>query len=117
MGIGGVLSGFFGGLSGHQGALRSAFLVRYYLPKEVFIATGVAIACMVDITRLVIYTSRFTKGLEANTTGILIVAVMSAFAGAMVGIKLLKKESMESIKEIVAVLLVMMAIALGAGLI
>ncbi len=32
--IGGILSGFFGGLSGHQGALRSAFLVRSGLGKE-----------------------------------------------------------------------------------
>jgi len=28
MSLGGVLSGFFGGLAGMQGALRSAFLAR-----------------------------------------------------------------------------------------
>ena len=33
--IGGAISGFFGGLSGHQGALRTAFLVKYQLKKEV----------------------------------------------------------------------------------
>ena len=32
--VGGLLSGFFGGLSGTQGALRSAFLVRAGLSKE-----------------------------------------------------------------------------------
>ena len=32
--LGGVLSGFFGGFSGHQGALRSAFLIRAGLSKE-----------------------------------------------------------------------------------
>ena len=37
--LGGALSGFFGGLSGMQGALRSAFLVRASLSKEAFIAT------------------------------------------------------------------------------
>ena len=26
--VGGTISGFFGGLSGHQGALRSAFLIK-----------------------------------------------------------------------------------------
>ena len=31
--LGGFLSGFFGGLSGHQGALRSAFLIRSGLTK------------------------------------------------------------------------------------
>jgi acyl-CoA reductase-like NAD-dependent aldehyde dehydrogenase len=39
--VGGLLSGFFGGLSGHQGALRSVFLLRAGLTKESFIATGV----------------------------------------------------------------------------
>ena len=34
--FGGVISGFFGGLSGHQGALRSAFLIKCGLSKESF---------------------------------------------------------------------------------
>ena len=33
-------SGFFGGLSGMQGALRSAFLARAGLSKEAFVASG-----------------------------------------------------------------------------
>ena len=37
---GGVLSGFFGGLSGHQGALRSAFLVKMSLSAEQFVGTN-----------------------------------------------------------------------------
>ncbi|MDH4071080.1 MAG: sulfite exporter TauE/SafE family protein, partial [Ignavibacteria bacterium] len=53
--VGGMLSGFFGGLSGHQGALRSAFLVRTGLTREQFIGTGVVIACLVDLTRLTTY--------------------------------------------------------------
>lgn len=32
--LGGILSGFFGGLSGHQGALRTAFLIRAGLEKK-----------------------------------------------------------------------------------
>ena len=50
--VGGFLSGFFGGLSGNQGALRSAFLVRHALGKSVFVATTVVISSLVDITRL-----------------------------------------------------------------
>jgi uncharacterized protein len=46
--IGGMLSGFFGGLSGHQGALRSMFLIKSGLTKESFIATGVVISFLVD---------------------------------------------------------------------
>src|ERR1051325_2546008 len=56
-----LISGFFGGLSGNQGALRSAFLIRTGLSKESFIATGIMIACLVDFTRLSVYFSRFLK--------------------------------------------------------
>ena len=57
--LGGVLSGFFGGLSGHQGALRSVFLLKAGLTKESFIATGVVISLLVDIPRIVIYGAQF----------------------------------------------------------
>lgn len=50
----GALSGFFGGLSGHQGALRTAFLIRAGLPKEVFVGTMVVSAVVVDLSRLLI---------------------------------------------------------------
>src|SRR5688572_25931055 len=48
--VGGILSGFFGGLSGVQGALRSAFLIRAGLSKEAFIATAVVVSTFVDLT-------------------------------------------------------------------
>jgi uncharacterized membrane protein YfcA len=38
--LGGLVSGFFGGLSGHQGAFRSMFLVKAGLDKEAFVATA-----------------------------------------------------------------------------
>ncbi|MDO4796365.1 MAG: TSUP family transporter, partial [Brachymonas sp.] len=50
--LGGLLSGFFGGLSGNQGALRSAFLLKAGLSKEAFVATGVVSAVVVDAVRL-----------------------------------------------------------------
>src|SRR5690606_27101865 len=53
--LGGVLSGFFGGLSGHQGALRSAFLLHSRLDPPAFIATNAAIASLVDLARLAVY--------------------------------------------------------------
>jgi uncharacterized protein len=50
-----VLSGFFGGLSGNRGALRSAFLLKLGLKKEVFIGTGVVAAVVVDMAHLLVY--------------------------------------------------------------
>jgi uncharacterized membrane protein YfcA len=53
--VGGVLSGFFGGLSGNQGALRSAFLIKIGLPKRAFVATGGVIAVIIDASRIGVY--------------------------------------------------------------
>jgi uncharacterized membrane protein YfcA len=60
--VGGLLSGFFGGLSGHQGALRSAFLVRAGGTPESFVGTNAMIALMVDAARLLVYGSAFLLG-------------------------------------------------------
>ena len=62
--LGGTLSGFFGGLSGHQGALRSMFLLRAGLNKEGFIATGIAAAIVIDISRLSVYGTSFLPGIS-----------------------------------------------------
>ncbi|WP_309608612.1 sulfite exporter TauE/SafE family protein [Flavobacterium sp.] len=103
--VGGALSGFFGGLSGHQGALRSAFLIKAHLPKEVFIATGVCIACLVDISRLSIYIPEIIyKGTILNYS-LIISATVSAFLGVYFGNKLLQKITITTIQNIVAVLL------------
>jgi hypothetical protein len=115
--VGGLLSGFFGGLSGHQGALRSAFLVRAGLSKEAYIATGVVIACLVDVSRLSVYVQHFASfGLQQNA-GLIIAATLSAFIGAFVGTRLIKKATMHGIRRIVAILLFAIALALGGGLI
>ncbi len=114
---GGILTGFFGGLSGIQGAIRSAFLIKSGLSKEAYIATGVVIACLVDFTRLSVYASRFTSAnLHENLT-LLISATLSAIAGAYFGKRLLKKVTLRRIQLIVAVMLFLISIALGSGLV
>jgi hypothetical protein len=115
--FGGLLSGFFGGLSGHQGALRSAFLIRYGMSKEQFLATGVVIACFVDFTRLSIYFTQFAASDTVRHWEIVVAAVASAFIGAYLGNKMLKKVTLAVVQKIVAVMLFSIAVALGAGLI
>jgi len=115
--LGGVLSGFFGGLTGIQGAIRSAFLIKSGLTKEAYIATGVVIACLVDFTRLSVYASRF-KGANLREHLILIIgATLAAITGAFIGNKLLKKITLRFIQVLVAIMLFLIAIALGAGVI
>lgn len=108
---------FFGGLSGNQGALRSAFLIRAKLSKEVFIGTGVVIACIVDITRLSIYSQSIFSHVDKSKIVILIVAIISAFIGVYFGNKLVKKITIKSLQLIVAVMIMIFSIVLGLGII
>jgi len=113
--LGGVISGFFGGLSGMQGALRSAFLSRAGLTKEAFIGTGVLVALLIDISRLGLYSSTLVKEGPHTDYGLLAAAVLSAFIGAAVGNSYLKKLTMPGIQSIVAVMLFVVALGLITG--
>ncbi|MCC6371280.1 MAG: sulfite exporter TauE/SafE family protein [Bacteroidia bacterium] len=115
--LGGLLSGFFGGLSGNQGALRSAFLIRAGLAKEQYIATGVVIACMIDLTRLSVYYQQIFSGEYLSNLPLLVCAVLAAFIGAYAGTRLIKKITIESLQKIVAGALILFGILLGAGII
>jgi hypothetical protein len=113
--LGGALSGFFGGLTGMQGALRAAFLVRAGLSKEAFVATGVVIACLVDVSRLLLYSGSMLGRHVEFDYGLVTAAVLSAFAGAWLGNQFLKKLTMRSIQWIVTVMLALVAVGLAIG--
>jgi uncharacterized membrane protein YfcA len=115
--VGGLMSGFFGGLSGHQGALRSAFLIKCGLSKESFIASGVAIACVVDVVRLGVYGANYDFLSLGGRLPIVGAAVLAAFAGAFIGRRILHKVSMKIVQWIVAVMLLAVAVGLGTGFI
>lgn len=114
---GGFLSGFFGGLSGHQGALRSGFLIRLKLSKEAFVATGVGISLFVDITRIPLYYSTWMKDLGSNEWLMVIMAVIPAFLGAWLGKKWLKKTSVHFVRKLVGTLLIVFGLVLIFGII
>ncbi len=115
--FGGVLSGFFGGLSGHQGALRSVFLLRCGLSKESFIGTGVVIACLVDLSRLAVYFNHFFLADLRQNAGILLIAIAAAFTGTFLGSRLVPKVTMRGIRVLVSVLLFAIALGLASGFI
>ena len=120
--IGGLISGFFGGLSGHQGAFRSAFLMRTGLSREAFIGTGVVCAVLIDFARLIVYTTKFlTQPLSAvykGSAGLYVAAaIVSAFAGSYLGARLFRKVTLRVIQRIVAAMLVLLGLAVAAGLV
>jgi len=114
--FGGLISGFFGGLSGHQGALRSAFLLKSGLSKEQFLGTGVVIACVVDVSRISVYYPYLSLDRMEGQAWLLAVAIASAFIGTFVGNRLVKKVTMRSIQMLVSVMLLGIAIGLAGGL-
>ena len=112
---GGLLSGFLGGLSGHQGALRSIFLLRYGMSKDAFIATGVAIACLVDVTRIPIYLREMPLGLLSERGPLLLATTLAAFFGAWLGKRLIPKITLRGVQLVVGGLMLAIAAALLAG--
>lgn len=113
--IGGVLSGFFGGLSGNQGALRSAFLIKAGMTKEAFIGTSVIVSSLVDFSRIGVYATRFTKSGLVDNLNLVMIATLAAVFGAFLGNKLLKKVTLRNIQVTVAILLLFLSVCLGLG--
>lgn len=117
MTAGGLVSGFFGGLSGHQGALRSLFLLRSGLEKHALIGTGVAIACLVDLTRLPTYANGAVVRTVEEQWPLLVATTLAAFAGAWWGRMLIPKVTMRGVQVTVGVLIVVIAALLAAGIV
>lgn len=117
---GGVLSGFFGGLSGNQGALRSAFLLKAGLSKEAFVATGVVSAVIVDAVRLITYGMGVMAEHLARSQDLITpvaVGTACAFAGSFVGKRVLQKITLRTVQIIVAVAMLLIGAGLASGLI
>jgi hypothetical protein len=118
---GGLLSGFFGGLSGHQGALRAAFLIKCGLSKEAFIGTSTVSTLFVDIARLVVYGIAFYlssyQAIPGSTGWLVLAATLSAFMGAFIGTRLIRKVTLQTIQWMVGALLVLVGILMSGGLI
>jgi uncharacterized membrane protein YfcA len=117
--LGGLLSGFFGGLSGHQGALRSAFLAKSGLSTEGFVGSNAVIGFLVDLTRISVYVALFTAagGNLADFSGwpLVITGSLAAFCGVMTGKRFLRKVTMKSVQTLVGVLLFGVGLALLSG--
>jgi uncharacterized membrane protein YfcA len=119
--LGGLLSGFFGGLSGNQGALRAAFLIKAGMAKEAFIGTSVVSAVIVDTARLPVYgLSIYRKSVEllpSDMIGIVAAATLAAFVGAYFGARLIGKVTLRGIQLTVAAAMAMIGFCLAIGLI
>ena len=87
---GGFGSGFMGGLTGHQGALRAMFLQRRLPDKSAYAATAALLALVVDLSRLPVYLFSDGKAL-AEYLPLVAGSVLSAILGVHLGKRWLKK--------------------------
>jgi uncharacterized membrane protein YfcA len=113
--LGGLISGFFGGLSGHQGALRTAFLVKYKLEKQAFIATGIVIALVIDFTRIPMYFRETPISALQAEWPIIITSIGAAVAGAILGKLFLKKIQFDVLTIFISIGMIIFGLALALG--
>ena len=82
--LGGFGSGFMGGLTGHQGALRAMFLTRRLPDKMTYAATASVLALCVDLSRVPVYLL-FRYDEMSQLAALTLVLVISALIGVRVG--------------------------------
>lgn len=119
--LGGALSGFFGGLSGHQGAFRAAFLSRLDFEPEAYVGTQAVLAIMVDVARLLVYGAALYSGHMVMVSGshqwmAVGVAIVCAAAGILLGWRFLHKTTFSALRSLIGALLLVVGLGLMLGL-
>jgi uncharacterized membrane protein YfcA len=88
--VAGGTSGFFGGLVGNQGGIRSAALLGFDVSKEAFVATATAVALIVDGARMPVYFVNQTAGIMHAWVEIAI-GIAGVLAGTFWGVRVLRR--------------------------
>jgi uncharacterized membrane protein YfcA len=119
--LGGALSGFFGGLSGHQGAFRAAFLSQLDMQPEQYVGTQAVLATMVDVARLLVYGAALYAGHMAMVSGrepwsLVGLAILCAAAGILVGWRFLYKTTFAGLRKLIGALLMAVGVGLLTGI-
>lgn len=108
---GGAGSGFLAGVFGMGGAVRSLFLSAFDLPKPVYIATGGAIALIIDSTRLTTYLSQGVK-LEKILLWGMLIFIPATLAGAKTAKLVVDRIPQKYFRTVVAGFLFLVAVKL-----
>jgi len=116
--LGGLLTGFVGGLTGQQGALRSMFLFKSGLDAAKYIATGTLIAILIDLSRLPTYAASFadnTLAFSGRPGALIAVGTVCACAGAWLGARYMKKATIGAVRVLVVTFMLLIGAALTTG--
>ena len=109
--IAGAASGFFGGLVGNQGGIRSAALLGFDVSKQRFVATATAIALVVDAARVPIYIATEREPVIAIWR-LVAVAIIGVVVGTLVGERLLSRVPERQFRRIVGAIILLLGAAI-----
>lgn len=107
--LGGTLSGFFSGIFGVGGAIRSTFLTAFDLPKSVFLFTSGAIGLLIDSSRIAQYWMSGIR-LDPLLSSSLLLSILVSLFGAYIAKKLVDKIPQERFRLFVAIALLLVGI-------
>jgi uncharacterized membrane protein YfcA len=114
--LGGTISGFFGGLVGNQGGIRTAALLGFQLRPRELVATATASALLVDAARIPVYL--LSKGpIIAGSVPVLVAMSVGVTIGTLVGVPVLGRIPERTYRRFLGVLLVILGIALFAAVV
>jgi uncharacterized protein len=102
--IAGALSGFFGGLVGNQGGIRSAALLGFDISPQQFVATATAIGLIVDAARMPVYLAVGYKEVLA-ISGWVLLAVVGVLVGTVLGLRVLQRVPQSQFRRIISVMI------------
>src|SRR5215813_2853181 len=102
--VSGAWSGFFGGLVGNQGGIRSAALLGFDVQKETLVATATAVALIVDGARMPVYLAVESKGI-LGAWPVLAVSMTGVLLGTFWGVRLLRQIPERTFRTLLHVLI------------
>ena len=112
--LGGALSGFFGGLVGNQGGIRTAAMLGFNVDKRQFVATTTAVALLIDMARVPVYLALEGQRLARMWPAIALAAAGVA-AGTLFGEQLLARVPEGRFHAVVGALLLLLGVSFLIG--
>lgn len=107
--IGGTLSGFFAGIFGVGGAIRSTFLTAFDLPKSIFLFTSGVIGFLVDSSRLTQYFLSDIQLSQLLLSSVLL-SILVSLLGAYLAKKLVNKIPQDKFRQFIAIALLLVGL-------
>ena len=112
--LGGALSGFFGGLVGNQGGIRTAAMLGFEVDKRQFVATTTAVALLIDMARVPVYLALEAAQI-APLWPTIALATVGVVGGTTFGEKLLARVPERRFRSVVGVLLLLLGLSFFIG--